>query len=147
MMIKQILKSGYARRRRLIISWVSEPSSQSQFLFIEGGVPIISRVMKNGNPVMCPKETYGPLIDGKRQYCQLRFCGLEAVSMYLVHHHTEINAARLASFTHSGLEIENYKYVCIYSYKSRCYCKMQNSVSYLNFTKISFIQARKLSII
>ena len=30
---------------------------------------------------------------------------------------------------------------------SRCYCKMQNSVSYLNFTKISFIQARKLSII
>ena len=68
-MIKQILKSGYARRRRLIISWVSEPSSQSQFLFIEGGVPIISRVMKNGNPVMCPKETYGPLIDGKRQYC------------------------------------------------------------------------------
>ena len=67
--------------------------------------------------------------------------------MYLVHHHTEINAARLASFTHSGLEIENYKYVCIYSYKSRCYCKMQNSVSYLNFTKISFIQARKLSII
>ena len=44
--------------------------------------------------------------------------------MYLVHHHTEINAARLASFTHSGLEIENYKYVNL-NLDATVKCKIQ----------------------